>query len=89
MHTLVRHLVYRGHNIKKGRYGGTVASIDGVEIQFSLREATKRVSATTSWGELHSTYPQVNLSLRLANTHAKKNGVTERQNMSLKKILKS
>jgi hypothetical protein len=45
--TLIKILKYRGHSIKKGKYGyGTVALIDGIEISLYLREATRRVSST-------------------------------------------
>jgi hypothetical protein len=45
--TLIKLLKYRGHCIKKGKYGyGTVALIDGIEIRVHLREATKRVLST-------------------------------------------
>ena len=45
--TLIKLLKYRGHSIKKGKYGyGTVAHIDTIEIRLYLREATRRVIST-------------------------------------------
>jgi hypothetical protein len=42
--TLIKLLKYRGHSIKKGKYGyGTAALIDGIEIDLYLRETTRRV----------------------------------------------
>ena len=45
--TLIKLLKYRGHSIKKGKYGyGTVALVDGIEIRLDLREATRRAIST-------------------------------------------
>lgn len=45
--TLIKLLKYRGHSIKKGKYGyGTVAFIDGIEIRLYLRETARRVNST-------------------------------------------
>lgn len=49
IHALVQLLLYRGHDIRKGRYGGTVVVINDIEIPISLREANKRIPGTKAW----------------------------------------
>ncbi|QSB29282.1 hypothetical protein [Flavobacterium sp. CLA17] len=46
MDALIKLLEYRGHEFQKNQYHGTVAVVDGIEIELDLREATKRVPAT-------------------------------------------
>ena len=46
MDALIKLLEYRGHEFRKNQYGYTVAVVDGIEIEVSLREASKRVPAT-------------------------------------------
>jgi hypothetical protein len=48
--TLIKLLNYRGHSIKKGKYGyGTAALIDGIKIRLYLREATRRAISTRKY----------------------------------------
>lgn len=49
MDTFTKLLSYRGHSIAKGRHE-TCILIDGIYIEFDLREATKRIPATTRYG---------------------------------------
>lgn len=49
MDTFAKLLRYRGHTIAKERYE-TCVLIDGIYIEFDLREATKRIPATTRYG---------------------------------------
>jgi hypothetical protein len=48
MDTLAKLLRYRGHTIAKERHD-TCILIDGIYIEFDLREATKRVPSTEKW----------------------------------------
>lgn len=49
MDALIKLLEYRGHDLQKSQYHGTVAVVDGIEIEIDLREATKRVPATDGY----------------------------------------
>lgn len=49
MDTLTKLLRYRGHTIAKERHE-TCVLIDGIYIEFDLREAAKRIPATTRYG---------------------------------------